>query len=450
MARLALWKLLVFLGFALMWLGIVRPAYAQDDPDSASSTEVIDEFDLDVQLRSFDQVWETIAKTHWDSSLVGESWDKAKEEFRPQVELAKDVSDVRLAINEMLATLGQSHFGIIPSSEYDDIESESGGGGEGTLGLEVRFVDEQLVVSRVKPGFPAEAAGIQPGWIVKRIGERTDEAMIVAAGKAAEHSVMRIDTVVGLMGDARTSGSPGEEIVLELIDFEDITHTLKLALVKAPGELERLGNLPAITVDYEDRLLDDQIGYIHFNAFIGGPRLAKSFAETIERYRDQKGLVIDLRGNRGGLVILVAGMCGWVTDNRAPIGTMMMSGGTKLKLTLNPRVPKFDKPVAVLIDECSISAAEIMAGGMKDLGLAEVFGSTSAGLALPSVVVKLPNGDGFQYAMASYESASGESLEGVGVVPTQPIEPSRQALASDPDPVLTAAKKWILEKNGSR
>ena len=231
--------------------------------------------------------------------------------------------------------------------------------------------------------------------------------------------------------------------------IKEASREFTLKLVKAPGKLERLGNLPAITVDYEDRLLDERIGYIHFNAFIG-VGLAKSFAETIERYRDERGLVIDLRGNRGGLVILVNGMCGWITSNRAPIGTMMMSGGTKLKLALNPRQPRFDKPVAVLIDECSISAAEIMAGGLKDLGLAEVFGSTSAGLALPSVVTKLPNGDGFQYAMASYESASGESLEGVGVVPTRPVEVSRHLQASDPDPVLTAAKKWILESGSAK
>lgn len=444
MVRLVNWKWLALPGLALMLMGGVQGISAQEVQEQNATATGDEEFDLDVQLRSFDQVWETIAKTHWDSSKVGESWEKAREEFRPQVELAKDVSEVRVAINAMLATLGQSHFGIIPSSEYKDIESESGGGGEGTLGLEVRYIDEQLVVTRVKPDFPAAAAGIQPGWVVKKIGKRTDEAMVAAAGKAAEHSVMRIETVVGLMGDARTSGAPGEDILLELVDLDDKACEMTLKLVKAPGELERLGNLPAITVDYEDRLLEERIGYIHFNAFIGGPRLAKSFAETIERYRSEKGLVIDLRGNRGGLVILVNGMCGWITDNRAPIGTMMMSGGTTLKLTLNPRQPRFDKPVAVLIDECSISAAEIMAGGMKDLGLAEVFGSTSAGLALPSVVTKLPNGDGFQYAMASYESASGESLEGVGVVPTQPVELSRQALASDPDPVLTAAKKWIL------
>jgi carboxyl-terminal processing protease len=439
-------------GFAVLiggWLAGACLVVAQQGAGSAADPAAGPELDVQRQLASFDQVWKTIADTHWDSSLVGKSWEEARDRLRPDVENAQSIDDVRKAINELLGTLGQSHFGIIPASEYDEVASASAGGGEGTLGMEIRYIDGQLVVSSVRPDFPAASAGIQPGWIVRKIDDRSDDSMVSAARKAADHSVMRIDTVIGLMGDARTSGKPGDAIRLELLDGDDQAHDLTLTLIKAPGQPERLGNLPVITVDYEEQLLEGNIGYLRFNAFIGGPRLARAFASTLESCRDSKGLIIDLRGNRGGLVGLVAGMCGWMAEDRSPIGTMMMSRGVKLKLALNPRQPRFAKPVAVLIDECSISAAEIMAGGMKDLKLAEVFGKVSAGLALPSVVVKLPNGDGFQYAMASYESASGASLEGTGVAPTQPVELSRDALTADPDPVLSAAKKWILGQ-GSR
>ena len=118
-----------------------------------------------------------------------------------------------------------------------------------------------------------------------------------------------------------------------------------------------------------------------------------------------------------------------------------------MKIVPNPRRPMFDKPVAVLTDACSISAAEVMSGGLKDLDLARVFGGTTAGLVLPSTVVRLPNGDGFQYAMSSWESASGESIEGVGVVPHEKIELTRELLSKSEDPVLSAAKKWILESS---
>ncbi len=422
------------------------------------------EFDRAVQLESFDQVWEKVRQTHWDPDRVGASWDAARDKFRPRVEQAESVEEVRKVLNEMLGTLEQSHFGIIPAEEYDTIEEEKQGGGAGTIGLEIRYVDEQLVVTRVIPGMPADQAGIKPGWVVTRMNDRTAEQAIEKSRTVAENSVMRLETVLALGTDARTSGEPGTEVTLELLDDQDQPQTRTMALVKSPGKLEKLGNLPAFNVDWQSRQLENDIGYISFNAFIGGPRLAREFAAAIRDYQDSRGLVIDLRGNRGGLVVLVAGMCGWLVENRDPIGTMKMAGGTELNLVLNPRRleavepdngsparrERFDRPVAVLIDECSISAAEIMAGGLKDLGAAEIFGSTTAGLALPSVVTRLPNGDGFQYAMAAYQSASGQSLEGTGVAPTRPVPLTRELLAREPDPVLAAAIRWILEQAAGR
>jgi C-terminal processing protease CtpA/Prc len=62
-------------------------------------------------------------------------------------------------------------------------------------------------------------------------------------------------------------------------------------------------------------------------------------------------------------------------------------------------------------------------------------------------VVRLPNGDGFQYALSSWESASGESIEGIGVIPDEEILLDRKMLSKHADPVLSAARKWILEEH---
>jgi carboxyl-terminal processing protease len=81
---------------------------------------------------------------------------------------------------------------------------------------------------------------------------------------------------------------------------------------------------------------------------------------------------------------------------------------------------------------------------LQDLGVARIFGGRSAGLVLPSNVSRLPNQDGFQYVTADYESASGRVLEGQGVVPDESITLTRAQLKADTDPVLSAAKSWIL------
>ncbi len=411
--------------------------------------ESVKPFDTAVQLESFDQVWNTIKKVHWQPEKVGDSWDEAKANFRPKVESAKSTQEVRVALTDMLNTLDQSHFGIIPKAQYEEANEVKGEGGKGTAGIEIRLIDGELVVTRVFEDLPASKANIQPGWQVKLIGTRTAEEILTGAEKVGEQTVLRLETATGLVCDARTSGEVGEKLALAFVDNDNEVHLEYLELAKAPGKEGRFGNLPPFNVNFEAKLLSDDIGYIAFNSFLGGPQMAQQYADAVSAWQkeDRKGLIIDLRGNRGGLMLLVNAMCGWLTSDRESIGTMTMAGGNFIKMVLNPRRPKFDKPVAVLIDGCSISAAEVMAGGIKDLELGRIFGSKTAGLVLPSTVVRLPNGDGFQYALSSWESASGESIEGIGVIPDDEILLDREMLTNNADPVLSAARKWILEEN---
>jgi carboxyl-terminal processing protease len=108
-----------------------------------------------------------------------------------------------------------------------------------------------------------------------------------------------------------------------------------------------------------------------------------------------------------------------------------------------PRAEPFTGPLAILVDGCSASTAEIFAGGMQDLKRARVFGTRTAGAALPSLFGKLPNGDGFQYAIANYISEGGRPLEGIGVTPDEEVRFTRNQLLAGQDPVLEAAVSWI-------
>jgi carboxyl-terminal processing protease len=100
----------------------------------------------------------------------------------------------------------------------------------------------------------------------------------------------------------------------------------------------------------------------------------------------------------------------------------------------------------VLVDGNSASTSEILAGGLKDLGRARVFGTKSAAAALPSIIERLPNGDGFQYAIANYISKGGKPLEGLGVVPDDEVLLTRKALLQGHDSVVDAALEWIKKQ----
>jgi carboxyl-terminal processing protease len=116
---------------------------------------------------------------------------------------------------------------------------------------------------------------------------------------------------------------------------------------------------------------------------------------------------------------------------------------TTLKFVVYPRPQVFRGPLAILVDGASASTSEIFAGGMKDLGRARIFGSRTAAAALPSFIEVLPNGDGFQYAIANYISEGGKPLEGIGVAPDLDAPITRRALLDGKDPALDAAIEWI-------
>ena len=199
-------------------------------------------------------------------------------------------------------------------------------------------------------------------------------------------------------------------------------------------------------IEVESRTLSEGVGYFRFNMFFDPARVMSSYFKSVNDPAHQKGFVIDLRGNVGGMGGMTMGMARPFAKEPTKLGTMVTRQG-KLRFAVAPAADTYPGKVAILIDSCSISSSEILSGGLQDLGAAKVFGSRTAGLALPSQITRLPNGDGFQYAFADYVSEKGKKLEKLGVTPDFPIELTVEALKTDPDPVLTAALEWINSGN---
>ena len=184
--------------------------------------------------------------------------------------------------------------------------------------------------------------------------------------------------------------------------------------------------------------------------FLDPVRISSQFADAVQSCSKCDGFIIDLRGNPGGLGAMSMGMAGWfLSKPNQRLGVMKMKD-TELKFVVNPRPETFDGPVVVLSDALTGSTSEIFAGGMKDLGRAHIVGTTSAGAALPSMFERLPNGDGFQYAIANYISEGGKPLEGIGVIPDEEVRLTREALLAGHDPVVDAALAWIQKKKENK
>ena len=393
-------------------------------------------------LASFDHVWQTIKDKHWDRAQVGASWERARRELRPRVAAARGEPEARAVMNELLGRLGLSHFGIIPAAADTDARPCE----PGDLGLDARLIDDGVVVTRAHAGGPAAAAGVQPGWLIERIGD-TEIAPLIADVRQSlpAQRAAPIEAVLRL-----SSGCIGERARLRARGRGDRPVTVELARAAPAGREVVFGNLPALRLSYRARRLPRNTAYVSLSVFIDAEVVLAEFARDMDRFAATRGLVLDLRGNPGGIAGMAMGMGSWfVRDHIHVLGTMKTRDAA-LNLILTPRPRPYAGKLAILVDELSMSTSEMLAGGLQDLGRARVFGSRTPGAALPSAIERLPNGDGFQYALGSYVSAGGKSLEGHGVVPDQEVPLTRAALLAGKDPALEAALAWIRADDGAR
>jgi C-terminal processing protease CtpA/Prc len=226
-------------------------------------------------------------------------------------------------------------------------------------------------------------------------------------------------------------------------ESKKIRNTFVPAIVAdTPANDVQFGNLPPMPLRYAYKKLPDaNVGYFYLSVFLDPPGVMKAFRAALKQAEITDGLIIDLRHNPGGLGIMAMGMGNLlVSDANQKLGTMYQRN-SKLDFVLNPQAHPYKKPVAVLIDSASGSTAEILAGGLQDIGRARIFGTRSAGQALPSLVELLPNGFVFQYAVANYISTGGKTLEANGVTPDEIIHYAQPY--TPPDPVIAAASQWI-------
>jgi len=343
----------------------------------------------------------------------------------------------------MVGRLGLSHFGIIPADLYENIDGPpKKGDAGGETGIEARVVDGRAIVVRVTADSPADAAGIKPGWLIKTIADEEMEPLLSSiAEKTAQDKRRNYYLARAVVG--RLRGAVGDSLTITFADGGDQTITRTLELMAPSGKKAVFGNLPPFYLTVDVDTLDAGIGYFAFSCFFDPTTLMPVFNRAIKSFMNAPGLIIDVRGNPGGIGAIAMGMSGWLIEEKNYYLGTLSTRDTQLKLIVNPRPKTFRGPVAILVDELSGSSSEFFSGGLQDLGRARIFGTRTIGAALPSMIEKLPNGDGFQYVFGNYVSASGRSLEGDGVTPDQPVTVTRNALLSGRDPVVDAAVEWI-------
>ena len=215
------------------------------------------------------------------------------------------------------------------------------------------------------------------------------------------YSAYEMDAAVDVM-----RGTPGESVKvtvmrgLETIDF-DITRKV-------------------VNINYvEHQILDGNIGYVMVYDFLGDA--VEGFAKAIENFREAgvKGMIIDLRNNGGGLLDASVAMA----DMILPEGTVVSMRdkyGNEEAFEIDNEY--YDVPMAVLVNEYSASASEILAGAIRDYGEGTLVGMTTFGKGVVQSVVDFPDGSGLKVTTARYFTPNGECIHEIGITPHVPIE----------------------------
>jgi carboxyl-terminal processing protease len=311
---------------------------------------------------------------------------------------------MRDAIRGMLA-------GLDPHSEYLDFEGltqldEDTTGEYGGLGIEVLFLDGALRVISPIDDTPASRAGIKPGDIIVRI----DGRIIAEEG--------------GSLAVEQLRGKPGSKIALT-IAREGEGDTLEFNLRR------EVIHVASVKV----HALEPGFGYVRITQF--QQETAAELREKLRRFSAKlggvpRGVVLDLRSNPGGLLNAAVD----VSDAFLDEGVIVSTRGRAVDAESSFSATRGDliqgAPLVVLIDHGTASAAEIVAGALKDHARAVVMGTRSFGKGSVQTVLPLDANAGVKLTTARYYTPAGGSIQATGIKPDIALGDVRVSLSDQP------------------
>jgi carboxyl-terminal processing protease len=388
---------------------------------------------------SFEIAWRMVNERHFDPTFGGVDWQELHARYRRQVAFASD-SDYYRLVNEMLWKLNVSHLAVVPPNHWQLAEPTVIA--EGSIGVDIRLLDGEVVITSVEPGSAAEQAGLRPGLVIQGIDGSSVEEIAREAELGMEppdNERHRIEAITSdLLG--RIYGPPGTDVTIAYMDERGRQLQRTIERRSRPGKSATVPGFPPSFFEFESRRLDRGVGYIHFNWF--HQDLALELRRAIASMRDAPGLIIDLRGNPGGMRDAAVAAAEQLVSDRTKCSTLRRRDGNQ-DIVLDPAYNSYGGPVVVLIDVMSKSSSEFFAACTQAIGRSVVIGERSPGSVGPAGLMPLPNGATFIYPSAQESTLDGTILEDHGVVPDIEVTLDRALLSQGIDSQLEAANDYI-------
>ena len=294
------------------------------------------------------------------------------------------------------------HSSFLDPESYKDMQVETSGS-FGGLGIEITLKDDILTVVSPIEGTPAYRAGLVTGdRIVKIDGLSTKDMQLSDAVK-------------------RMRGKPGTKVIISVVregwteakDFDIVREQIRVHSVR-------------------EHMLDGGVAYIKLRQF------QEQTPHDLEQALDKaakdgmKALVLDLRGNPGGLLTAAVEVSEkFVDDGKLVVYTEGRVRNQNMRFTAHSKKPLATVPMVVLLNQGSASASEIVAGALQDWGRAMVVGTQSFGKGSVQTIIPLSDGSGLRLTTAKYFTPKGRSIHGKGITPDIVVELPKE---KDPAP----------------
>jgi len=360
--------------------------------------------------------WKVIKNEYLDETYNNQDWDKWKDRYFDKI---KTKEDAYVAIETMLESLNDPYTRFLPPSEFQEQDRSIDAKLYG-IGVHIAKKNDRTVIVHVIEGTPAKEAGIKAGDIILKVNNTSAKGL----------DVKEVADIV--------RGKAGTKVSLEILRNKNIINK---------NILRKEINIKSV----EYKILDNKYAYIHILSFISNETSIET-ANALEKTKNAKGIIIDLRGNYGGLLpnaVFIANMF----IKKGTIVSIVDKTGYKETINAEPFEIYTNKPIIILINQASASASEILSGALKDHKRAILVGERSFGKGLVQKIVSLPDGSGLNVTIAKYLTPKGTDINKKGIQPDYRVKVTEKDFIKNYDPQLAKAKQVLaseLSKNATK
>lgn len=321
------------------------------------------------------------------------------------------------AINGIFTALGDPHSTYIDPQTYAVDRDDFQGAFQG-IGATVSQQGEFVIVVRALPGTPAEEAGLKAGDTILAVDGESAE------GWSVQKAVLKIRGPRGSTVNIRIREVNGTERDVSLVRDE-----IEVASVDAapPGGTLRDASGAEVT----------DIAYMRIRSFTSTTPKELEDAVNAAVDRGARGLVIDVRGNPGGLLVETAQTVDMFLDS-GTIVTQVDRAGNERSIEAR-RGTVTDLPIVIVQDEFSASGSELLAAALQENGRATVVGTRSFGKGTVNHARELSNGGAVYVSIARWLTPDHNQIEGAGVRPDIEVQLTAEDIEAQRDVALFRA-----------